>query len=167
VPESAVADTGPLRHLAEIGREVVLTVFSQVVVPDAVESELTRSGFWPQVQSALGSGVRVEPVRQEEIDAIRARLSAFRLHHADLAVAALAEHWHEAVVLTDDLQLRRAMIASRRVPIGSVGILFRAFHQSVLDRRALEVAVHELHTASTLYLSAPLWEEIQEALKSL
>jgi hypothetical protein len=66
VPETAVADTGPPLHLAQIEQESQLTIFMRSSISEQVRKELARRGVFDRVASALGDHLVVESVTLPE-----------------------------------------------------------------------------------------------------
>ena len=165
--ETAVADTGPPIHLAEIGQESQLTIFKLVIISEQVKVELKRRGVFDRVAAMLGDHLVVESVTQPELDAQRAALSRFRVHQADLSVAALAARLAPEVVLTDDLELRKGLETQGHLVVGSVGVLVRAFKAGHLTKAELQACFDQLFDGSTLYLSEGFRIHIHKLLSSL
>ena len=55
VNESAVADTGPLLHLAEIRQESQIIIFGRVTISDQIEIGLKRHSVLDRIVMALGN----------------------------------------------------------------------------------------------------------------
>ena len=151
--EDAVSDTGPLLHLAEIDADPLLLLFRGIYIPTPVKDELVRIGFFGRITASLSDRLQVEPTTQSEIEVQRSTLVGFHLHHADLGVAALADRLRPDVVLTDDLELRKAMQARGHTVAGTVGVLTRAFKRGRISKAELYRLVDLLSYDSTLHLS--------------
>ncbi len=95
------------------------------------------------------------------------KLSAFRLQEADLQVAALAELRKPSAVLTDDLELRRALEQRGHLVVGSIGVLIRAYKNGPLTRVAFEKALIRLLDDSSLYLSRAFRQHVLRLLDQL
>ena len=151
---SAVSDSGPLTHLWQIGQWQTFLTFDTILVPAQVAAEVERHVSLVQMADFAGRAVSIEIVSVQEIAV--ARQSApidLALHEADLATLALARREMPDFVLTDDLATRQAVEAQGQTPMGSVGILLRAYKAGVLDAAALDQAIDGLFVHSTFYLS--------------
>lgn len=165
--ETAVSDTGPPLHLSEISKESLLSLFKSLTIPKEVMIELTRYGVFDKVQTALNGFLVVEQATQAELDKQRNAMLNFKVHTADLSVAALADRLSPDVVLTDDLELRKGLEAQDHTVVGSVGILVRAFKAGRLERSELINCFNKLFDGSTLYLSKGFAVYVRKLLDSI
>jgi predicted nucleic acid-binding protein len=145
----AVVDTGPLIHLDEICQlELFLAVFSILHIPEAVIGELANQNAKTFI-SQYSDKIKTIIVPDQSIFAAKDTHTAFRLQLADLAVLALIQQITDAVAVTDDLALRKAIEASGSTVTGTVGILFRAYNLKIINAEQLRVSV------DTLLMTAP------------
>ena len=149
-----VSDSGPLTHLWQIGQGQNFRTFDTIHVPVQVSQEVAGHVPLEQMAALAGRDVSVEDVSQHEIARVRHAFPAsLTLHEADLATLALARRQAPDLVLTDDLATRQAVEIQGQTPMGSVGILLRAYKAGLLDAVALDQAIDGLFVHSTLYLS--------------
>lgn len=153
----AVCDSGPLTHLWQIGQWPAFRTFDAVHVSKQVAAEVERHVPLAQMTALAGHKVIVDAVSKKEIAAVRHTAPAgLTLHEADLATLALARRQSPDLVLTDDLATRQAVESQGQVPMGSVGILLRAYKAGLLDAVTLDEAIDGLFVHSTLYLNPAL-----------
>jgi len=154
VLEIAVADTGPVLHLAEIGCLRLFELFERLLISQQVRAELRALSVLSRAITILGERLRIEEVLPYEISEAQRNAADFKLQKADLSVIALAHKVSPNIVLTDDLRLRKALESQRFTVVGSVGVLVRAFRMGLINRAELEDAVDRLLDDSSLYTSS-------------
>lgn len=151
---TTVSDSGPLTHLWQIGQWRALSTFTAVHVAEQVAQEVRLHVSLDESKRHLGYAISVHEVSQTEVASRRIGLPArLVLQDADVATIVLAQRLAPDLVLTDDLALRQAIEAQAMTPMGSVGVVLRAFKLGLLDAQSLERAIDGLFVHSTLYLS--------------
>lgn len=163
----AVSDTGPVRHLWEIQQQRILTLFSTIYLPNQVKEELSLQDVWQNLDQAVLDCFRVESVADSEIQKMSVTKAFTELQPADIAVIALAKSLNPSAVLTDDLDLRKALESLGLTAVGSVGLLIRAFKNGHFGKPELEVLIDGLFTGSTLYLSPAFKQRVRKLIKDL
>ena len=81
----------------------------------------------------------------------------------DAIVLAHAVFHHASLLTTDDLELRELSKREGISPIGSVGILLRAFREGIYDRKQLFKKLDRLILDSSLYITMDLIEFVKRA----
>jgi predicted nucleic acid-binding protein len=69
------------------------------------------------------------------------------------------------VVLTDDLAVREAAKALRIVPVGSLGIIVRAFDVGLVSPTGAEKHIADLHDVSSLYATRAIVDMVLERIR--
>lgn len=170
VTTSAVGDTGPLLHLAEIGHLAALGTLRRLLLPDLVAAELHRYGVQAQDIGVARLSVSVVSVSARRWERVQRAVtsSGVSIQPADAQVVTLSlARRRPDVVLTDDLALRRVLESRGVLAVGSVGLLIRAYATGLLDRGRLEHAVDALFGGSTLHLSAGFRRYVRSLLAEL
>lgn len=127
-----VSDTSPLTALLTIGRASLLQqLFSEVLIPPAVEAELLRN------HPLLPAWLDVRPPRN-----IPARIAAARLDPGETEALALALELHADAVLMDERLGRRAAHELGLRATGLLSCLLRAKDARLLD--AIASVISEL-----------------------
>ena len=98
--------------------------------------------------------ISTEQVPEQALYSTKETFSCFRLHLADLAVLVILCKTENAIALTDDMELRKAIESIRRVVVGTVGVLFRAYGQGFVGENKLRNLVDMLFNDSSLYLTS-------------
>jgi len=167
VPETAVADTGPILHLSEIGETGLLSIFTRVSVSQHVRAELARHGILDSALDAIGDRLQIERVSSEEMSSQLKSALRFRIHRADLSTLALASRIKPDLVLTDDLDLRKALESQGYQVVGSIGVLLRALRDRRFKKTDLLMRLDQLLDGSTLYTSKAFRMAVREMVEKL
>src|SRR5919109_1684875 len=124
-----VSDTSPLTALLTVGEaDILLKLFADVVIPEAVRNELLRNH--PQLPSWL----RVESVK----DPIRASHYSHTVDAGEAEAIELAKELHADRLLIDERKGRRLAIQEGIPVIGLMGVVLLAKRrQLVPSARAL------------------------------
>lgn len=164
----AISDTGPILHLSEIDQLHALNIFARITIPILVLQELefhnvTRGRFANQLFELV-----IVDVPESKWRPLTQTLGEPAIHAADAQVFVLAQESNFATaVLTDDLALRHELESAQGVAVGTIGILIRAYRQTVLTRRQLDSSLDALFTASTLHASRAFKAYIEKLLSQL
>lgn len=149
----AVTDTGPLIHLGEIGSLKIFSALDKVLVPATVHQELRAGG----VPSEL------DEIAYELVEADDASEWAEELDAGEAAALAIASE-QDAVLLTDDLEARRAAKDANIEVHGSIGLLALAYGRGKLDRPTATERMRALQAETSLFLTDAVVERGIELL---
>ena len=134
---AAVADTGPLIHLAEIGCLTLLTIFTELHIPKGVWLEADRP---PTIREKLTFATH-HFIQQEDVAKFAVDHGLEKLQAGERESLLLCSKLALPVLLTDDLAVRKAAKVLGLTPVGSLGIVARAHRKS---RRWCSVASLEM-----------------------
>lgn len=160
-PLVAVADTGPLIHLAEIGCLSLLSIFEELHIPEGVWQEADRPST---IRDGLTFAKR-HSLQKDEIARFTAEHGLAKLQAGEQESLLLCSKLAVPVLLTDDLAVRRIAKVVGLTPVGSLGIIAKA-HQ--MGRLAIEAAEHhlrELYTVSSLFVTPTIVDLAIERLR--
>ncbi|GIV80187.1 MAG: hypothetical protein KatS3mg050_4581 [Litorilinea sp.] len=151
---SAVCDSGPLTHLWQIKMWPVFGTFETLHVAEQVSLEVSGHLDLDRMTDLASCALHIHAVSEQEVELTQRTFPLeVVLQYPDWATLTLARRLTPDLVLTDDLDLRRALEAQGQVPMGSVGLLLRAYKAGLLNTDALNRAIDALFVHSTLYLS--------------
>jgi predicted nucleic acid-binding protein len=154
----AVTDAGPLIHLYEIGCLSLLRVVDRLHAPDAVWLEAIEHGRIPQ-EEILTLGIvqrhELSPVAVEQF--IR-RNAMETLHSGERECLFLCRHIGVTVLLTDDLAVRDAAKRLALTPVGSLGVVVRAYWQERISLTDAERHILALYEVSSLFVTQTIVE---------
>ncbi|WP_254533434.1 nucleic acid-binding protein [Natrinema gelatinilyticum] len=142
----AVADTGPLIHLDEIGALGLLSVVDRLLIPQTVYEELEAG----TVPSALTS------IEYENVEAEMAEF-AVDLDPGETAALAVASE-HSAVPLTDDLAARDAAEDLDVEVHGSIGVIVLGYTREELTKSKAIELMRALQTETSLFVTEAVVE---------
>lgn len=103
---SAVADSGPLIHLTEIGCLRILSLFENLYVPEAVWAETVECGRTPREDFLKLSNVKRHNLPQSEVTRFAESANLMELHSGERQCLYLCEQVAVPILLTDDLAVR-------------------------------------------------------------
>ncbi|MBM4024119.1 MAG: hypothetical protein FJ280_01770 [Planctomycetes bacterium] len=159
-----VLDAGPVIHLSQLKLFRLLALFPSLHTPLEVRKEITRFDLPGKREFERSEGIHVHRVSGSERRAVEAELKAFRLQKPDISVLALCRKIQAGLLLTDDLELRRAAEVIGLESCGTLGILLRTSKRGWLSLDETRQALRDLFNLSSLYLSAKLLDQVLEAL---
>lgn len=145
----AVADTGPLIHLDEIGAVDVLSAVDGLLIPQTVYEEL-KAGTVPPALSNL---------EYELVEADPTELTVnLNLDPGETAALAVASD-RSAVLLTDDLEARDAANDLSIEVHGSIGVIVLAYHRDQLAKSKAAELMRALQTETSLFITDSVVEQ--------
>jgi len=160
----AVADAGPLIHLNEIGCFSLLRIFETLHIPDAVWSETVGQARISQAD-ALGLGnVQQHSLPQEDVAQFIRKNSLKDLHAGERECLYLCRRVGVPILLTDDLAVREAAKRLKLTPVGSLGIVVRAYQLRRISLTDAERHIADLYDVSTLFVTRAIVELAIEQL---
>lgn len=161
----AIADAGPLIHLREIGALHFLRLFEALHIPDAVWAETVGQGRVPDTDLAQLGNVKRHAFDAARIAAFVEKQSLTHLHTGEQACLYLLQQQDASLVLTDDLSVRDAVKELGGTPVGSLGIIVRAYRVGQTTLQEAERLLHALHRSSTLFVTEAIVELAVEQLR--
>ncbi len=163
----AVADAGPIIHLAEIGHISLLNIFETVYIPDAVWKEtvgkerVTNRTFEQihNIQQRTASASDVLRYSQDNV--------LEGLHAGELESLYLCQEIGVYTILTDDLAVRDAAKGLGIRPVGSLGVIVRAYQMGMIELSIAEALLHDLYLESSLYVTRAIVDLAIEQVRLL
>jgi len=142
VTVAAVADTGPLIHLAEIDSLELLSAFDRLYIPETVHAELEAGGV---------------PLALSEVEYELVELSERRSHFPELdagETSALTVAIEQgADLLTDDLDAREVAMEDGVEVHGSVGVIALGYARGLLERDEAAARMRALQRETSLFVT--------------
>ncbi|WP_053948619.1 nucleic acid-binding protein [Halolamina sediminis] len=139
----AVADAGPIIHLAEIDAIELLGTVDELYVPETVRGELEAGGV-PQGFEKLEFELVVAETDERKFGT--------GLDEGETAALAVATG-RDAVLLTDDLTAREAAKESGVGVHGSIGVVALAFNRGELTEEQAVESMRSLQTETSLFVT--------------
>ena len=127
-----VADSGPLIHLTEIKALWLLSFFELIYLPDAVWNETVRRGRVPSREILKLGNIQNRVVSPDDVTTFLKRYRVRKLHLGETECLCLCEQLNIPLFLTDDLDARKEAQHLGLTPVGSLGIVARAYHMEVI-----------------------------------
>lgn len=156
----AVIDTGPVIHLSEINALYCLRICAKIWMPESVLIEIKRMLRKAQVPENIKA---YHLYRKEMLRAVSIA-KKFSLHLAESEALAIAVQNKIKIFFTDDLDARIAAQQLKLIPIGTLGIILRAYREKLVTKEVAKKYIENLQEESTLFLTAKL---VQIALSAI
>ena len=160
----AVADAGPLIHLTEVGCLSLLRIFDCLFIPDAVWAEAITQGSVPQADVLALGIVQRHALSPASVRQFIDQHGLERLQLGEQECLFLCQQLGVTVLLTDDLAVREAAKRLRLIPVGSLGVIVRAYRVGQLSLADAEHHLTDLYTVSSLFVTRAIVELAIEQL---
>lgn len=160
----AVTDAGPLIHLAEVGCLTLLRVFGIVHIPDAVWSETVGQARVPQADVWALSIIQRHTLPRSELERFVRENALQDLHSGECESLYLCHRVNVPILLTDDLAVRDAAKRLGLTPVGSLGIIVRAYRLGYIALIEAERHITALYDTSSLFVTRTIVELAIEQL---
>jgi len=161
----AVADAGPLIHLTEIGCLRLLRIFDILNIPDEVWSETVEQGRVSQSDLVGLGGIQRHTLSDPEVVQFVHRNGLKDLQKGECECLCLCEQVDVSVLLTDDLAVREAAKRLNLTPVGSLGIVVRAYRLGRISLIDAERHIASLYDVSSLFVTRAIVELASEQLR--
>lgn len=159
-----VSDAGPLIHLAEIDCLSLLSIFENLHVPDAVWLEIDRYRHIFQTDSPGLHNIHKHTLSQTEITVFIKKNHLEELHFGERECLYLCQQMGITVLLTDDLAVRESARRLHLTPVGSLGIVVRAYRTGHIALSEAEQHLLDLYNVSSLFVTKTIVELAIEQL---
>ena len=150
---AAVADAGPLIHLAEVDGLALLHIFAVLHIPDAVWSEAVRPNRVREVDLAELRNIHRHTIPQVQVTQFLQETGLEGLQTGDVESLCLCQHTQVSTLLTDDLSVREAAKQLSLTPVGSLGIVVRAYRVGHISLADAERYLNALYDTSSLFVT--------------
>ncbi len=161
---SVVSDAGPLLHLAEIDGLSLVSLFEKLHIPDAVWQEVERHGQAFQADISGLSNIQRHTLSQTDVTHFVNDKNLKELHLGERECLYLCQHIGVPVLLTDDLAVREAAKRLHLTPIGSLGVVVRAYRINQISLSEAKRYMHALYDVSSLFVTRTIVELVVEQL---
>lgn len=163
---SAVADAGPLIHLGEIGGLALLRIFETLHIPDAVWMETVEQGRVVRHDVVGLRSVRRHTLPQPDVLRFTQENGLNALHNGERECLCLCRQAGVSILLTDDLAVREAAKRLNLTPVGSLGIVIKAYQLGRVSLAEAESHMIDLYDVSSLFVTKVIVELAIERLRS-
>lgn len=162
----AVVDAGPLIHLAEVRKLTLLQVFDDLLLPDAVWNECVPSGRVPNQDLSALSCIWRRTLIPSEVTKFVEQNALSHLQAGEIECLWLCRQDNVRTILTDDMAAREAAKRLVLTPVGSLGVVIRAYRRGLLTLSEAEAAIADLYDVSSLFVTRAIVEMAIEQLRT-
>jgi predicted nucleic acid-binding protein len=162
---AAVVDAGPLIHLTEVGGLILLRLFETLHMPNAVWSETVGRGRVQERDLARLSNVHRHTLPPADVARFVQEKGLATLQAGDTECLYLCQQLPMSTLLTDDLSVREAAKRLALTPVGSLGVVVRAYHRGDIALADAEQYIMALYDTSSLFVTRALVDMAIEQLR--
>ena len=155
---TAVTDSGPIIHLTEIGCFDILSIFENLYVPDAVWVETVEIGRVSSEDFNRLPNLNHHTIPQHDLGNFIKNNDLMELHSGELECLYLSKQIDIPIILTDDLAVRETAKRLRLKPVGSLGVVAKAYYMSKLSISDAEQYMIDLYEVSSLFVTRVIVE---------
>jgi predicted nucleic acid-binding protein len=160
----AVADAGPIIHLREIGCLSLLHIFEILHIPNAVWLETVGQNRVSQ-EDILSLGIfQQHNLPQSEVMMFIQKNSLEELQDGECECFYLCQYIGISVILTDDMSVREEAYRLNITPVGSLGIVIRAYRLGLITLDNAKHYIADLYNVSSLFVT---WAIVELAIEQL
>jgi len=154
----AVVDSGPLIHLAEINALRLLQLFARLYIPDAVWSETVDARRIGQADLVRLGNVQRVTLPSDELGPFVQKNNLGALQLGERECLWLCQKNNVSTLLTDDLAVRDTAKRLNLIPVGSLGIVVKAFRMRQISLAEAEHSIADLDQSSSLFVTRAIVE---------
>jgi predicted nucleic acid-binding protein len=159
-----ICDAGPFIHLDELNCLDLLADFEEIVVPLAVEKEISRH----RPSSLQNESLNINPAskRTDIGKELLALCRIFSLDAGEIEALALMERNPQHIFLTDDAAARLVAEQMKFKVHGTIGVLIRSIRLRLRRPEEILYILTEIPKKSTLHIKPSLLNEIIQTIKN-
>ena len=155
---SAVADSGPIIHLTEIGCLQILSIFGNLHVPEAVWAETVECGRIPKDDFLKLSNVERHKLSQSDVIRFVERNNLKTLHLGEHQCLYLCKQISVSILLTDDLAVREKAKYLDLIPVGPLGVVVKAYRLGRISKTEAVRYITALYDVGSLFVTRSIVE---------
>lgn len=160
-----VSDAGPLIHLTEIEGMPLLAVFETIVITEQVWSEtVSHVPMFPVTITEL-TNIERATMTQTGLEQFVKAQQLEHLHQGELECLYVSKQRGISVIFTDDLAARDAAKHLQLTPVGSLGVVVKAYRHDMISFAEAECYISDLYEVSSLFVTKTIVEMVLEQLK--
>jgi len=160
----AVSDAGLLIHLSEIGCSAALTIFECVHVPYVVYQEYLSHNRHGNREITESPHIKIHKLQKEKVGKFIRKNALEHLHVGERESLYLCTAIGVKTLLTDDLSVRDSAKSMEITPVGSLGIVLRAFRSGLFPLSEAKQHIENLYEISSLFVTKAIVDRIVKEL---
>jgi len=156
--EDAIIDTGPIIHLSEIEEiKLLKLIFKKLFTSRLIENEI------------LKYDVDITDMHLNIVDTSYSNIKNLpkNIHMPEYSLIELSEKLNIKTILTDDLDFRNYITTLKITPVGTIGILIKAYTHKIISKVELTNIIKKIFIVSSLFLSDIFKDYILQKISDL